>query len=156
MGGNGNSEKRFIMRFLTSLAVNIGPPKVITAPNGSGGFGMSSQNMGGGFGGGGERKKLPNMELIASINATLAKKSGDAPPSLPPGGFGSGANSAFSGPPEIDDAAGRKKKRKSRWGTEDVTERLFIPGMPTTLPGNLSKEQEEAYIRKFFKHFVAK
>jgi hypothetical protein len=109
---------------------------------------MSSQNMSGGFGAGGERKKLPNMELIASINATLAKKSGDAPPSLPTGGFGSGANSASSGPPETDDAAGRKKKRKSRWGTEDVTERLFIPGMPTTLPGNLSKEQEEAYIRK--------
>ena len=143
------------MKILIYLAVNIGPPKVITAPNGSGGFGMSSHNMGGGFGGGGERKKLPNMELIASINATLAKKSGDGPPSMPPGGFGSGANSS-SGPLETDDAAGRKKKRKSRWGTEDVTERLFIPGMPTTLPGNLSKEQEEAYIRKFFFKFVAK
>lgn len=40
----------------------------------------------------------------------------------------------------------RKKKRKSRWGTED--KRTFIPGMPTTMPPNLSPEQQQAYIGK--------
>ncbi len=140
--------------FCPLSAVNIGPPKVITAPNGPG-FGMSTNNVSGGFGGSGERKRMPNMELIASINATLAKKSGDNPPnpsSLPPMGYGSGFNSSQQ---EQDDAAARKRKRKSRWGTEDVTEKLFIPGMPTVLPANLSKEQEEAYIRKFsFKVYI--
>ena len=47
----------------------------------------------------------------------------------------------------------REKKRKSRWGTDDFTEKLFIPGMPTVLPANLSKEQEEAYLRKFISTF---
>lgn len=40
----------------------------------------------------------------------------------------------------------RKKKRKSRWGTEE--KRTFIPGMPTTMPPNLSPEQQQAYIGK--------
>lgn len=39
----------------------------------------------------------------------------------------------------------RRKKRKSRWGG-DEKEKIFIPGMPTVLPTNLSKEQEEAYL----------
>jgi hypothetical protein len=46
------------------------------------------------------------------------------------------------------ESARRKRKRKSRWGAEDISEKLFIPGMPTVLPANLSKEQEEAYLRK--------
>ena len=40
----------------------------------------------------------------------------------------------------------RKRKRKSRWGTED--KRTFIPGMPTTMPPNLSPDQQRAYIGK--------
>ena len=40
----------------------------------------------------------------------------------------------------------RKKKRKSRWGTEE--KKTFIPGMPTTMPPNLSPEQQQAYIGK--------
>ena len=118
---------------------------------------MSTNIAGGGFGGGGERKRMPNMELIASINATLAKKSGDNLPNpsfLPPMGYGSGSNSSSN--PDNDDAAARKRKRKSRWGNEDVTEKLFIPGMPTVLPANLSKEQEEAYIREFSFKFISK
>lgn len=39
----------------------------------------------------------------------------------------------------------RRKKRKSRWGG-DEKEKIFIPGMPTVLPTNLTKEQEEAYL----------
>ncbi|KAJ1521981.1 hypothetical protein ONE63_002306 [Megalurothrips usitatus] len=39
----------------------------------------------------------------------------------------------------------RRKKRKSRWGN-DEKEKIFIPGMPTVLPTNLTKEQEEAYL----------
>ena len=125
-------------------AINIGPPKIISAPNGSGfGFGSSG-------GMGQERKRLPNMELIASINATLAKKSGDNPQTNFP--FGSAAGSVHDDSAE----ASRKRKRKSRWGAEDVTEKIFIPGMPTVLPANLSKEQEEAYLRKSLSSFHQK
>jgi len=42
----------------------------------------------------------------------------------------------------------RKKKRKSRWGG-DEKEKTFIPGMPTVLPANLTKDQEEAYLGNF-------
>ncbi|KAI0980506.1 hypothetical protein GJ496_009759 [Pomphorhynchus laevis] len=38
-----------------------------------------------------------------------------------------------------------QRKRKSRW-TEGDTGRIYIPGLPTTLPPNLSPEQEKAYI----------
>ncbi|KAJ4443863.1 hypothetical protein ANN_05650 [Periplaneta americana] len=41
----------------------------------------------------------------------------------------------------------RAKKRRSRWGG-DEKEKTFIPGMPTVLPTNLSKEQEEAYLEE--------
>lgn len=44
-----------------------------------------------------------------------------------------------------DSDAGRKKRRKSRWGN-DEKEKSFIPGMPTVLPSNLSKTQEKAYL----------
>ncbi|KDR15002.1 splicing factor 1-like [Zootermopsis nevadensis] len=39
----------------------------------------------------------------------------------------------------------KAKRRRSRWGG-DEKEKTFIPGMPTVLPTNLSKEQEEAYL----------
>ena len=39
----------------------------------------------------------------------------------------------------------RRKKRRSRWGG-DEKEKTFIPGMPTVLPANLTKEQQEAYL----------
>ena len=39
----------------------------------------------------------------------------------------------------------RKKKRASRWASED-TGKAFIPGMPTIIPSNMDKEQEKAYI----------
>ncbi|BES91652.1 Hypothetical protein domain [Nesidiocoris tenuis] len=39
----------------------------------------------------------------------------------------------------------RRKKRKSRWGGDEM-DKAFILGMPTVLPTNLSKEQEEAYL----------
>jgi splicing factor 1 len=39
----------------------------------------------------------------------------------------------------------KKKKRRSRWGG-DEKEKTFIPGMPTVLPANLTKDQEEAYL----------
>lgn len=43
----------------------------------------------------------------------------------------------------------RKRRRKSRWGAEE-TDKTFIPGMPTVLPTNLSKEQEEAYVCEYY------
>ncbi|CAG9841174.1 unnamed protein product [Diabrotica balteata] len=39
----------------------------------------------------------------------------------------------------------RRRKRRSRWGGSEH-EKIFIPGMPTILPQNLNKEQEEAYL----------
>ncbi|XP_054266376.1 splicing factor 1 isoform X2 [Macrosteles quadrilineatus] len=39
----------------------------------------------------------------------------------------------------------RRKRRKSRWNN-DEKDKSFILGMPTVLPTNLSKEQEEAYL----------
>ncbi|XP_049784088.1 splicing factor 1-like [Schistocerca cancellata] len=39
----------------------------------------------------------------------------------------------------------RRKRRRSRWGG-DEKEKTFIPGMPTVLPTNLSKQQEQAYL----------
>lgn len=44
----------------------------------------------------------------------------------------------------FDSGSERKRKRRSRWGTEE--KRTFIPGMPTTMPPNLSPEQQQAYI----------
>jgi len=40
----------------------------------------------------------------------------------------------------------RRKKRKSRWTDEAC--KTFIPGLPTMIPGGLSREQEEAYLRR--------
>jgi splicing factor 1 len=42
----------------------------------------------------------------------------------------------------------RRKRRKSRWNN-DEKDKSFILGMPTVLPTNLSKEQEEAYLCKY-------
>ncbi|CAB0037209.1 unnamed protein product [Trichogramma brassicae] len=39
----------------------------------------------------------------------------------------------------------RRKRRKSRWGGSEH-EKIFIPGMPTVLPTNLTPEQEKAYL----------
>ncbi|KRY50651.1 Splicing factor 1 [Trichinella britovi] len=44
------------------------------------------------------------------------------------------------------EATAGSRKRKSRWGKEG--EKAFVPGMPTAIPMNLTKEQEIAYLRK--------
>lgn len=41
----------------------------------------------------------------------------------------------------------RKRKRKSRWEGDD-TEKVFIPGLPTILPANLTPHQEQIYLCK--------
>lgn len=46
-----------------------------------------------------------------------------------------------------EDSDARKKKRRSRWGGSEH-DKIFIPGMPTILPPNLGKDQEQAYLRK--------
>lgn len=48
-----------------------------------------------------------------------------------------------------DGGSERKKKRKSRWGNEEVADKTVIPGMPTVIPANISKEQEKQYLCKF-------
>ncbi|CAH1099979.1 unnamed protein product [Psylliodes chrysocephalus] len=54
---------------------------------------------------------------------------------------GDGNSNMSSGSTEDD----RKKKKRSRWGGSEH-EKIFIPGMPTILPPNLNKDQEEAYL----------
>ena len=46
----------------------------------------------------------------------------------------------------------RKRKRKSRWGGNEES-KVFIPGMPTILPSNLTKEQEQIYLCMYFLFF---
>ena len=48
-------------------------------------------------------------------------------------------NSDMAGEPS------RKKKRSSRWTSEESA-KAFIPGMPTIIPNNMTKEQEKAYL----------
>lgn len=40
-----------------------------------------------------------------------------------------------------------KRKRRSRWGAQDDLE--FIPGMPVTLPPNLTDEQQRLYLSEY-------
>ena len=76
-------------------------------------------------------RKKPNMDVINSINAALKGKSSGAPDS------------------KAESREERRRKRKSRWGGDDGIEKTFIPGMPTMMPQGLSKDQEEAYLRKY-------
>ncbi|KAK9767247.1 Branchpoint-bridging protein, variant 3 [Basidiobolus ranarum] len=43
-----------------------------------------------------------------------------------------------------EEREGRRRKRRSRWG--DETNKVSIPGMPSVLPSNMSKEQSELYV----------
>lgn len=54
------------------------------------------------------------------------------------------SNDSDSNPASAD----KKRKRRSRWGG-DEKEKTFIPGMPTVLPANLTKEQQEAYLGNY-------
>lgn len=56
-------------------------------------------------------------------------------------GSGGGESSNDSDGP----SDGRKRKRRSRWNIDDG-DKTIIPGMPTVIPPNLSKEQEQQYI----------
>jgi hypothetical protein len=71
--------------------------------------------------------------------------------------FGSGIRDKHPGSATLEDyitfcykhpIVNRKRKRKSRW--EAVTDKIIIPGLPTQIPQGLNKEQEEAYLRKYF------
>lgn len=96
----------------------IGPPPIIGDP----GF----------FGNDEPSRKKPNMDVINSINAALKGKSSEA----------EGVKVKEESREE------RRRKRKSRWGGVDGAEKTFIPGMPTMMPQGLTREQEEAYLRK--------
>nr|CAI5820781.1 unnamed protein product [Callosobruchus analis] len=89
-----------------------------------------------------EREKTPSemdgdkmiADTIASIAATrnfasLVNKEGDQ-------------NSNHSTDSQEEE---RRRRRRSRWGGGEH-EKIFIPGMPTILPPNLNKDQEQAYL----------
>ena len=82
-------------------------------------------------------RKKPNMDVINSINAALKGKMNNS------GDSGRGRDSDSK-----ESREERRRKRKSRWGGQETTEKTFIPGMPTMMPQGLSKDQEEAYLRK--------
>ena len=89
-------------------------------------------------------RKKPNMDVINSINAALKGRiSGVAPP---PSFEQPKTDSSRESSESREER--RARKRKSRWGGNDGIEKTFIPGMPTMMPQGLSKEQEEAYLRK--------
>ena len=50
-----------------------------------------------------------------------------------------------------DSAQERRKKRKSRWGDED--DKVELPGIVTTLPSSMTKEQQECYMSMFCRDF---
>ena len=56
------------------------------------------------------------------------------------GDFGAGVD---------DGASERKRKRKSRWNT-DNDDKTVIPGMPTVIPPNLTESQQRQYVGRFF------
>ncbi|CAG0901674.1 unnamed protein product [Darwinula stevensoni] len=80
-------------------------------------------------------------------------RAGDMPSLLNPSylqGACAAANAAAkrfnesAGISEVDESSSdRKRRRKSRWADDTKS---ILPGMPTVLPSNLSKEQEEAYL----------
>lgn len=41
-----------------------------------------------------------------------------------------------------------KKKRKSRWGSEEV--KTILPGLPTVLPSNLTGEHQRMYLSEWY------
>lgn len=103
------------------VMLGIGPPPVIGDP---------------GFFGDEPSRKKPNMDVINSINAALKGKSS------------SSGNEGQTEKTKEESREERRRKRKSRWGGVDGTEKTFIPGMPTMMPQGLTREQEEAYLRK--------
>lgn len=58
------------------------------------------------------------------------------------------------GSQDSEGTAERKRKRRSRWGGGEH-EKIFIPGMPTILPANLNKDQEQAYLCKYLTLFCS-
>ena len=40
-----------------------------------------------------------------------------------------------------------RKKRKSRWGEEEV--KTVLPGLPTILPANMKEDEQKLYLSKF-------
>ncbi|XP_059147473.1 splicing factor 1-like [Physella acuta] len=56
-----------------------------------------------------------------------------------PDAWNSGEEQSNSG-----DASDRKKKRRSRWNTDE--DKIIIPGMPTVIPANLSELQQRQYV----------
>ena len=107
--------------------------------------------------------KRPNMELIASLNKALGHTPGSNPPPMVGPGpsevediaaaaaaaakIAAAKAAAAAQADKNDGAPDRKRKRKSRWGGGE-SDKTFIPGIPTMIPSNLSKEQEEIYLRK--------
>ena len=75
------------------------------------------------------------MCSLSSYSCLLSLSSPTPPPSL-----------SFSFPLSGGSSEPPKKKRKSRWGNEQV--KTVIPGLPTSLPANMKEDEQKLYISK--------
>jgi len=92
---------------------------------------LSIGGSGGGLGGG------------SLLNPTYMKPGGNAAPP-PPADIKREKRPADEDRGRTESREERKKKRKSRWESEN--DKCCIPGLPTMIPAGLNKEQEEAYL----------
>ena len=110
---------------------------------------------------GGFNAPLPPMPITNSFNPPPPPPNYGGPP-LPIGGGKPGMDapppplppSKFSDMPMVrmsdmsrPKSPPKKRKRRSRWGDEE--ERTNIPGMPASLPSNITPEQKEQYLSEF-------
>ncbi|KAF5270436.1 hypothetical protein FQR65_LT05624 [Abscondita terminalis] len=93
-----------------------------------------------------EKSAIPDgNKLLAETLATIAATRNYAALVAQRNGEAAAENAASTQSDESNAEEERKRRRRSRWAGGEH-EKIFIPGMPTILPCNLSKEQEEAYL----------
>ena len=92
-----------------------------------------------------EKAAIPDgNKLLAETLATIAATRNYAALVAQRNGELANENSNSQGE-DLSTEEEKRRRRRSRWAGGEH-EKIFIPGMPTILPCNLSKEQEEAYL----------
>ena len=102
-----------------------------------------------------EKAAIPDgNKLLAETLATIAATRNYAALVAQRNGELANENSNSQGE-DLSTEEEKRRRRRSRWAGGEH-EKIFIPGMPTILPCNLSKEQEEAYLhRHLLNQFIA-
>ena len=105
-----------------------------------------------GHDGGGQRPPLPSMNYgppapympLPPPAMPMAPQQRPPLPSQPYPETNNGSNSASKRSGEMAGPGDRKKRKRSRWQSEE--KKMIIPGMPMCLPTGMSEEQRTAYI----------